>query len=233
MTAVYGHCSNIIDTCKSYKNISNFSRVDLVPIAKREGVSSLQLDHQMFLQCWSLFLQPWHSLLGNSCPEWFLGSASIFSWNSFHLKQAHTLPVQHTAGHVLGPVCALQQCLSRHRSYLNDTTFQETQARQFLKLCFEEPRTSSLHCEQLFLLPSSKLLRSVCAPHECSPDWTSRMSKLKSRDQAVKCWIPSAGWGRLLSLESRTKVFPWYHGGWILHRPWGFTKDLTNFSVAL
>lgn len=121
MTAVYGHCSNIIEICKSYKGGSSFSRIDLAPAAKEGGGYSVWLGQ---IGCCSS--KPGIRSTGNKYSKSFLGSASISWWNSFHPKQVHTLPVQHTAGCVLGPVGALPRCLSRHRSYLDHTIFEET-----------------------------------------------------------------------------------------------------------
>jgi len=69
--------------------------------------------------------KPGTQFTGNKYPESLLGNASISWWNSFDSKQMHTLPVQHTVGHMLGLVGGIQWCLTRHGSYLYHVTFQE------------------------------------------------------------------------------------------------------------
>lgn len=60
---------------------------------KEEGGSSVWLGH---MGCCTS--KPGIRSTGNKFPQSFLRSTGISRWNSFHPKQTHTLPVQHTAG---------------------------------------------------------------------------------------------------------------------------------------
>lgn len=119
-TAVYDHCSSIKEICKLSKGVSGFSRVDLAPITKEEGGSSVWLGH---MGCCSS--KPGIRTTGNKFPQSFLGSTGISWWNTFHPNK-RTPFLYSTLQDVLGPAGTLQRCLIRHRNYLDHTAFQET-----------------------------------------------------------------------------------------------------------
>lgn len=79
--------------------------------------------------------------------------------------------------------------------------------------------------------PITFIICSVYAPHEYPSVWTNWMTKLKRRGQARKCWVPSAGWGRLLNLESRTEVFLRIMEDEFYTGPWASWEDLQKTSL--
>lgn len=70
-----------------------------------------------------------------------------------------------------------------------------------------------------------------------SPGWTKWTRKLKSRNLLQMGCGPKGQVRKIFGLiVSRTQVYPWAHGGVILHRPLGqlrvFTKDFSNTLAA-
>lgn len=182
----------------------------------------------MFFQCWSLFLQPWHSL-HRQLMSW------VIPWKCQHFLVELLSP--QTSSHPsctahCGTRAGANLCLAAMSQQAQELPgwhhFSRDSSQTVFKTVFWRAKNISPALWAAF--PIVFIQAAVYTPWVFS--WLDQQDvKIEkqgpgSKMLGTKCQVRKAS-------ESRTKVFPWYHGGWILHRPWGLTKHLTNFSVGL
>lgn len=113
----------------------------------------------LFTLAWSdglLFFQSWHSLR-RQLMSW------VISWKCQRFlvellspqTRSHPSCTAHCTTRAGASLCLAAMSQQAQELPGSHRFPKDSWARQFSKLCFEEPRTPSLHCKQLFLSPSS------------------------------------------------------------------------------